>query len=73
MFIAYLAKKLPFARAGPSIATHVAPYDSFSILRPDCEPRINNLGLGADNVGREHPTESMIVGLEGCSIASRYK
>ena len=30
-----------------------------------------NVSLGANNVSLEHPTESMIVGLEGCSIASR--
>jgi hypothetical protein len=39
--------------------------------RHDCEPRINNVGLVADNVGRAHAPESMIVGREGCSIASR--
>jgi len=37
----------------------------------ECEPRINNVGLGAENVGREHAPESMIVGQDGCSIASR--
>ena len=37
----------------------------------DCEPRINNLGSGAINVGRRPRLESMIVGLGGCSIASR--
>jgi hypothetical protein len=30
-----------------------------------------NVGSGADNVGREHSTESMIVGQNKCSIASR--
>ena len=39
--------------------------------RHDCEPRINNVGSGAENVGREHAPESMIVGREECSIASR--
>jgi hypothetical protein len=29
------------------------------------------VGSGAMNVGREHTPESMIVGQEGCSIASR--
>jgi hypothetical protein len=37
----------------------------------DCEPRINNVGFGAINVGWEHLPESMIVGQDGCSIASR--
>jgi hypothetical protein len=36
-----------------------------------CRPRINNVGSGAINVGREHAPESMIVGRKGCSIASR--
>ena len=39
--------------------------------RHDCRPRINHVGSGADNVGRTHAPESMIVGLEGCSLASR--
>ena len=39
-------------------------------MRHDCEPRINTVGSGAMNVGREHAPESMIVGLDGCSIAS---
>jgi hypothetical protein len=37
----------------------------------DCEPRINHVGSGANNVGREYPTESMILGQNGRSIASR--
>jgi hypothetical protein len=37
----------------------------------DCEPRINTVGSGAMNVGRAHMPESIIVGREGCSIASR--
>jgi Protein of unknown function (DUF4197) len=37
----------------------------------DCEPRVNNLGFGADNVGLEHPTESMNMGPERAIIASR--
>ena len=36
-----------------------------------CKPRINNVGSGAMNVGRMHVPESMIVGREECSIASR--
>ena len=36
----------------------------------DCEPRINNVGSGAINVGRRPQLESMIVGQNGCSIAS---
>jgi hypothetical protein len=39
--------------------------------RHECEPRINNVGLGAINVGRTHAPESMIVDQDGCSIASR--
>src|SRR5262245_17440845 len=39
--------------------------------RHDCEPRINNVGPGAINVGLGHTLESMIVGQNGCSIASR--
>jgi hypothetical protein len=42
-----------------------------SVSCNDCEPRINNVSSGADNVGREHAPELMIVGGEGCSIASR--
>jgi hypothetical protein len=37
----------------------------------DYEPRINHVGSGAMNVGRRHAPESMIVGLKGCSMASR--
>ena len=37
----------------------------------DCKPRINNVGSGAMNVGRRPRPESMIVGPEQCSIASR--
>jgi hypothetical protein len=36
-----------------------------------CEPSCNNVGLGVDNVGRTHAPESMIVGQEEYSIASR--
>jgi hypothetical protein len=32
------------------------------------EPRISNMGLGADNIGREHPPESMIVGQKGALL-----
>jgi hypothetical protein len=39
--------------------------------RYECEPRITHVGSGANNVGREHAPESMIVGQDGCSIASR--
>jgi hypothetical protein len=37
----------------------------------DCEPRINTMGLGADHVGRKLRRASMMVGQDGCSIASR--
>jgi hypothetical protein len=37
----------------------------------DYEPRINHVGSSAMNVGRRHAPESMIVGLKGCSMASR--
>ena len=40
-------------------------------IKDDCEPRINNVGSGASNVGRRHAPESMIMGQKGCSIASR--
>jgi hypothetical protein len=30
--------------------------------RHDCRPRINNVGLDADNVGQTHTLESMIMG-----------
>jgi hypothetical protein len=36
----------------------------------DCKPRINNVGWGADNVGRRPRPESMIVGQQGYIIAS---
>src|SRR5215475_1480120 len=39
--------------------------------RHECEPRINHVGSGALNVGRRPPPESMSVGREGCSMASR--
>jgi Transposase domain (DUF772) len=39
--------------------------------RYDCELGINNAGPGAMNVGRRHCLEAMIVGLKGCSSASR--
>jgi hypothetical protein len=39
--------------------------------RDDCEPRSNTVGSGAINVSRKPRLESMIVGREGCSIASR--
>jgi hypothetical protein len=39
--------------------------------RHDCKPRIKSVGSGARNVGREHALESMIVGQDGRSIASR--
>jgi hypothetical protein len=38
--------------------------------RHECKPRINNVGLGADNVGRRPRLESMIVGQRGDIIAS---
>jgi hypothetical protein len=39
----------------------------------DCEPRINNVGSGAMNVGREQALESINVGQNGSIIASRYR
>jgi hypothetical protein len=40
-------------------------------LEDHCRPRINHVSSGAEHVGREHRPESMIVGQEGCSVASR--
>jgi hypothetical protein len=37
----------------------------------DCKPGINHMGSGAINVGRVPRRESMIVGRDGCSRASR--
>ena len=34
------------------------------------EPRIHTVGSGAQNVGRTHAPASMMVGQEGCSMAS---
>jgi hypothetical protein len=36
----------------------------------DCEPRSNTVSSGADNMGRRPWSESMIEGLDECSIAS---
>jgi hypothetical protein len=38
--------------------------------RHDCKPRINNVGLGADDVGRRPWLESLIVGQNRAIIAS---
>jgi hypothetical protein len=61
----------PSARTSAVIRPAMARCTSCEPAGVDCEPRINHVGLGADNVGREHPTESIIVGLEGAIIASR--
>jgi hypothetical protein len=45
--------------------------NQYEPTRHDCRSRINNVGSGADNVGRTPALESMIVGQAGCSIASR--
>jgi hypothetical protein len=39
--------------------------------RHDCEPRINTVGSGADNVGRTHVPDSLNVSQAGCSSAGR--
>ena len=41
------------------------------LTRHDCEPSINTVGSGAMNVGRRPCRESMMVGRDRCSIASR--
>jgi hypothetical protein len=38
--------------------------------RYECKPRITHVGSGANNMGREHAPESMIVGQERFSMAS---
>jgi hypothetical protein len=47
------------------------PKQGMEAAGDDCEPRINNVGSGAMNVGRGPRLESMIVSRAGCSIASR--
>jgi hypothetical protein len=53
--------------------------NQYGSVAGDCKPRINNVGLGAINVSRQHAPESMIMGLEGALLragrsisASRY-
>ena len=46
-------------------------YATLQVSCNECEPRINTVGSGAINVGRKPRLESMIVGLDECSIASR--
>ena len=40
-------------------------------MRYDCEPTCNTVGSGAINVGLAHALESMIVGRDEHSMASR--
>jgi hypothetical protein len=61
------------ARKTRRIIVRTARSRAVAIMRAaerDCEPRINHVSFGADNVSRRPWSESMMVGVDGGSIAS---